>query len=82
MNEKQIRILALSGVGVVIVAVLLFSSIYIVAPTEQVVLTQFGKPVDVVKDEGLHFKIPFIQNPFVSFLTVRLSDRFWWYTEC
>lgn len=62
MNEKQIQIIAISSVGVVIAVILLFSSIYIVNRTEQVVVTQFGKPVTVEKEEGPHFKIPFIQS--------------------
>ena len=56
--------------GLTIVAVVLFglfilfgSAAFVVSETEQVVLTQFGKPVgDAIKDAGLHFKIPFIQE--------------------
>ena len=40
-----------------------FSSIYVVNETEQVVVTQFGKPVgDAVTTPGLKFKLPFIQS--------------------
>ena len=36
---------------------------YVVREGEQVVITQFGKPVgEAVKDAGLNFKIPFIQT--------------------
>ena len=36
---------------------------YTVNETEQVIITQFGKPVgDAVTDAGLHFKVPFIQT--------------------
>lgn len=43
--------------------VIVSGSFYTVNPTEQVILTQFGKPVgDPIKDPGLHFKIPFIQS--------------------
>lgn len=39
------------------------ASLYTVGETEQIVVTQFGKPVgDPVKDAGLHFKMPFIQK--------------------
>lgn len=42
---------------------LLFSAAYTVSETEQVIITQFGKPVgDPVVDSGLHFKTPFIQD--------------------
>ena len=40
-----------------------FSGAYTVSETEQVIITQFGKPVgDPISDAGLHFKIPFIQE--------------------
>jgi modulator of FtsH protease HflC len=53
-----------AGLGLLVVlAVLLSSSTYRVYETQQVIITQFGKPVgDPVKDAGLHFKIPFIQE--------------------
>jgi len=47
----------------VIVLVCLFGSYYTVNQTEQVIITQFGKPVgEPVTDPGLHFKIPFVQS--------------------
>ncbi len=51
----------------IVAAVLLFmvasSGLYVVNETEQVIITQFGKPVgEAVKDAGLHFKTPFIQK--------------------
>jgi membrane protease subunit HflC len=46
-----------------VVAVVLFSSVYTVSETEQVIITQFGRPVGgVVTTPGLHVKIPLIQN--------------------
>lgn len=48
------------------IAILAFLGIsgvfYTVSEYEQVVITQFGKPVGSVTDAGLHFKIPFIQK--------------------
>ncbi len=42
---------------------LLFSSAFVVKETQQVVITQFGKPVGKpIKEAGIHFKIPFIQK--------------------
>ena len=35
-------------------------SLYTVNQIQQVIILQFGKPVDVVKDPGLHWKLPFI----------------------
>ena len=44
---------------------------YTVDPTEQVIITQFGKPVgQPVTEPGLHFKIPFVQA------VQRLDKRF------
>src|SRR6185503_13964564 len=46
-----------------LVAVLLLFSIYTVSETEQVILTQFGKPVGgIVSAPGLHFKLPLVQD--------------------
>ncbi|WP_372896132.1 protease modulator HflC [Stieleria sp.] len=40
-----------------------YSAAYTVSETEQVIITQFGKPVgDPITDAGLHFKLPLIQE--------------------
>ncbi len=58
-------------VAAALVAFLALSSIYSVSETEQVILTQFGKPVgSVVRSAGLHVKVPFIQ-------TVHRFDKRW-----
>ncbi len=50
-------------VAVVVGAILLFLSVYTVSETEQVILTQFGRPVGgLVKEPGLHVKVPLIQD--------------------
>jgi modulator of FtsH protease HflC len=52
-------------IGVILVAglIALFSAAFIVKETEQVLITQFGKPVgDPVTEPGIHFKIPIIQE--------------------
>ncbi|MBI2840865.1 MAG: protease modulator HflC [Acidobacteria bacterium] len=42
---------------------LLGSSVYTVSETEQVIVTQFGKPVSgAITNPGLHVKLPFIQD--------------------
>jgi membrane protease subunit HflC len=44
-----------------IAAVVLFLSSYTVSETEQVIITQFGKPVGgLVSSPGLHFKLPLV----------------------
>ncbi len=46
-----------------VVLLTLSGSIYTIDETEQVVITQFGKPVaGPIMEAGLHFKIPFIQQ--------------------
>ncbi len=50
-------------VFLVVVTVVLISSIYTVDEVEQVIVTQFGKPIgDPVTTAGLKFKVPFIQE--------------------
>jgi len=54
------------GLIAAIVIVVLFvasGGVFVVDETQQVVITQFGKPVgEPIKDAGLHFKIPLIQK--------------------
>jgi modulator of FtsH protease HflC len=54
---------AAAGIAILVGLVLLFFSAYTVSETEQVILTQFGKPVGgLVTEPGLHFKVPFVQD--------------------
>ena len=48
----------LTGIGAILVF-LGFTSIFIVDETEQVVVLQFGKPVRIITEPGLHIKVPF-----------------------
>jgi membrane protease subunit HflC len=58
MNARMI-ILAVVALAVLIVS---SSAFYVVDETQQVVITQFGRPVgDAVADPGIHMKVPFIQ---------------------
>lgn len=53
----------LIGVILVVGLIALVSAAFIVKETEQVIITQFGKPVgDPVTEPGIHFKIPLIQD--------------------
>jgi modulator of FtsH protease HflC len=54
----------LIAVAVVLVAIgiLIDSSLFIVDQTEEALVLQFGRPVRVVADPGLQFKLPFVQN--------------------
>ncbi|HER23942.1 MAG TPA: protease modulator HflC [Candidatus Atribacteria bacterium] len=50
---------------IIILVVLLFLanlSLFIVDETKQAIVLQFGKPIRAIKDAGLHWKLPFIQN--------------------
>ena len=59
MKNASAGLLAVVVLGIVIVA----ASTYTVDETQQVVITQFGKPKgDPIKAAGLHFKTPFIQK--------------------
>jgi len=56
-NWSYIAVIAVAAIGLVA-----YASAFRVNETEQVILTQFGKPVgDVISDAGLKFKIPFVQ---------------------
>lgn len=48
----------------VIAAVVLNASTFVVEEGKQVIVTQFGMPVDDVQTAGLHFKRPFIQEAY------------------
>ena len=59
---KEIRITVLV-VGVILAAVVLSNALYTVSETEQVVVTQFGKPVGKpIMTPGLKLKMPFTQT--------------------
>ena len=64
----------LSGIALLVALALLLigsGAFYTVTPAEQVIVTQFGKPVgEPVTEPGLHFKLPFIQD------VQRLEKRF------
>lgn len=49
--------------GAVLLALLLLLSLYTVRQTEQVIITQFGRPIgEPITEPGLHFKLPFVQE--------------------
>jgi membrane protease subunit HflC len=60
VNKTKYTVIA---VLVVVGLILLFSSAFVVNETEQVVITQFGKPIGkAIVDPGIHFKMPIIQE--------------------
>ncbi len=51
---------------IVLALLVIFSTVFIVDTTEQVVILQFGKPVRTIQEPGLHFKLPApVQNSVV-----------------
>ncbi len=58
MNRK----LLLSGILVIVLAVLAFSSLFTVHQTQQAIVMQFGDPRRVITEPGLNAKLPFVQN--------------------
>jgi membrane protease subunit HflC len=58
------RIAVIFAVVLGIGAVVLNASTFVVEEGKQVIVTEFGKPVDDVQTSGLHFKTPFIQEAF------------------
>ena len=61
MNRPMI-----AAAAVFTVLVFLAASLFTVAQTEQVLITQFGQTVRVVTTPGLHMKVPFVQS-LISF---------------
>ena len=48
--------------GLVVLAVVIFQSIFIVQEISQAIVLQFGDPKKIITKAGLNFKLPFIQN--------------------
>ncbi len=58
-NQKPVII----AVIILLIVIAVVSSAFIVNETEQVIITQFGKPVgEPITTPGIHFKIPLIQQ--------------------
>jgi membrane protease subunit HflC len=58
-RTTQLALLAVLGIGTYV----FMSSIYTVSEVEQMIITQFGKPVgDPITSAGLKLKVPFIQH--------------------
>ena len=45
-----------------LVAIVVYSSLFTVQQTEQALVVRLGKPVDIATEPGLHFKAPFIDT--------------------
>lgn len=69
MNDKRKIFI---GVLALIILLIVGNSVYVLNQAEQAIVLQFGEPIRVVKEPGLKFKIPFIQN--VTFYDKRLLN--------
>ena len=58
MSRLSIGVIA----ALVVLFVLVEASLFTVNQTEQVLITQFGQPVRVIAEPGLHAKTPFVQT--------------------
>jgi len=59
MKNKSILI----GIFVILILIGLSGSVFVVQEKDQVVITQFGKPVgEAIVNPGMYFKLPFIQD--------------------
>jgi membrane protease subunit HflC len=61
---------SIMGIGVLLI--IASRTFYAVSETEQVVVTQLGRPVRLVQTPGLHLKMPFLQQ--LTFFEDRLLD--------
>ena len=50
--------------AVVLIAVVVFQSLFIVQEISQAIVLQFGDPKKIVTKAGLNFKLPFIHKMF------------------
>ncbi len=52
----------IGGIGLLLVAIVAFSSYFQVEPEEEAVVLRFGAPLEETFGPGLHFKIPFVDQ--------------------
>ncbi|WP_137178378.1 protease modulator HflC [Roseomonas sp. AR75] len=52
----------IAAAAAVVALVVVASTLFTVQQTQQVLITQFGQPIRVITEPGLHAKIPFIQS--------------------
>lgn len=57
-----------------IVIVVIMQSVYVVTESQQVIVLQFGEPVRTVKEPGLYFRLPFVQDALVFERRVLMAD--------
>jgi len=71
MTMKKIS-LAIFGIIVIVAGLVASSALFTVHQTQQALILQFGNPIRVVQDPGLHVKMPFVQD--AEFYDSRILD--------
>ena len=66
------RLTVVGGIAAVVALFLLLNALYTVHQTQQALVLQFGNPVRIVQDPGLHLKVPFVQQ--VDYFENRVLD--------
>jgi membrane protease subunit HflC len=59
MNRSRLIVI---GIVVIVLGIIVSDTLFTVQQTKQVLVLEFGKPVNVITSPGLKFKVPFIQN--------------------
>jgi membrane protease subunit HflC len=67
-------VLSILGAIAVIAVIVLSQSVFILNETEQAIILQFGDPIAIVREPGLAFKRPFVQNVITFDKRVLSSD--------
>ena len=75
MTTKNVK-LGLFGVIAIVLAVIIFSSTFTVETGEVAIISTFGK-VSSIKQEGLNFKLPFVQNKD----TMEVRERIYYFSK-
>ena len=60
------------GIVILIIAIAIYLSAYVVDKTEYAIEILLGDPVDIVKEPGLNFKLPFVSR--IIYMENRLQD--------
>ena len=74
MNGKVRKniIYAIIGLGILLVGILCYNSLFVVTEMNQAVVTQFGEITDIAQKPGLQWKTPFIEK--VNYFDKRLLE--------
>jgi membrane protease subunit HflC len=65
-------LMIIGGIVVIVAGIGIFGTMFTVPQTEQAIVLQFGKPLRIVTQPGLHFKVPLFQN--VEYFERRVLD--------